>query len=210
MTGVIEVAAVAVVAWFAAGTIWNVRRGRLLMHWMQGGLPALGQRTTVRWLGSSAVEMVVRDGKAPFASVTLVIFLEARDLPWMWALGRSRGRRDTLIIRGVLRRAPKVDFEALDPGSWSGRDALRNVPPEWPVRQAPAPGDLIVHYGNVLALTYTDALLAQAQRAGIIVRRLSVRRTEPHLQLHVSLPDHRQPARDFFDTVHSIAEAALG
>ncbi len=131
MTELIAIAAVAIVAWFAAGTIWNVRTGRELLRWMQGGLPALGQRTTVRWLGSTAVEMVIRDGKAPFASATLVIFLEARDTPWMWAIGRSRGRRDTLIIRAVLRRTPKVEFEALDPASWSGRDALPRVPPKW-------------------------------------------------------------------------------
>jgi hypothetical protein len=210
MTGIIEVAAVAVVAWFAAGTIWNVRRGRLLMHWMQDGLPALGQRTTVRWLGSSAVEMTIREGRAPFTSLTLVIFLEARDMPWMWALGRARGRRDTLIIRAVLRRPPKADLEALDAGSWSGRDALRHLPPEWTVREAAASGSLVVHYANAAALAETDSLLAQAERAGIAVRRLSVRRTEPHFQLHVALPDHRQPARDFFEFVRALAEGAMG
>ena len=108
MTEIIAIAAVALVAWFAAGTIWNVRRGRMLMQWMQSGLPVLGGRTTVRWLGSSAIEMVIRDGKAPFASATLVVFLEPRDVPWMWALSRGRGRRDTLIIRGVLRRVPQM------------------------------------------------------------------------------------------------------
>ena len=63
MTELVAIVAVAVVAWFSAGTIWNVRKGRELMRWMQGGLPALGHRTTVRWLGSTAVEMVIRDGK---------------------------------------------------------------------------------------------------------------------------------------------------
>ena len=179
------------------------------MRWMQGGLPALGSRTTVRWLGSTAVEMVIHDGKAPFASVTVVIFLEARDLPWMWALGRSRGRRDTLIIRGVLRRTPALELEALDPASWSGRDALSRVPREWPVRQAAAPGGVVVHHADAAALVHADALLALAQRAGLAVRRLSVRRTEPNFQLHVPLPDRRQPAREFFEAVHALAERAL-
>jgi hypothetical protein len=209
MSEIIAIAAVALVAWFAAGTIWNVSRGRALMRWMQGGLPALGERTTVRWLGSTAVEMVIRDGKAPFAGVTLVIFLEARDMPWMWAIGRSRGRRDTLIIRGVFRRAPEVEFEALDPGSWSGREALRRVPPEWLLRQAAKTGDVVVHYGSDTALARADKLLGGARRAGLIITRLSLRRTEPHFQIHVSLPDQRQPARDFFDAVHAIAERAL-
>jgi hypothetical protein len=209
MTELIAIAAVAVVAWFAAGTIWNVRKGRALMRWMQGGLPALGGRTTVRWLGSTAIEMVIRDGKAPFASVTVVIFLEPRDVPWMWALGRSRGRRDTLIVRGVLRQAPAVELEALDPASWSGRDALPRVPPEWRLRQAEVPGGVVVHHASAAALEHADALLALVQRAGLVVRRLSVRRTEPNFQLHVSLPDRRQPARDFFEAVHAIAERAF-
>jgi hypothetical protein len=209
MTELIGIVAVAVVAWFAAGTIWNVRRGRALMHWMQGGLPVLGGRTTVRWLGSTAVEMVIRDGKAPFAGVTLVIFLEARDVPWMWALGRLRGRRDTLIARGVLRRTPTAEFEALEPLSWSGRDALPRVPSEWLVRQAATPAGVVVYHARIEALAHADALLALAERAGLAVRRLSVRRTEPNFQLHIFLPDQRQPARDFFEAVQAIAERAL-
>lgn len=209
MTELIAIAAVALVAWFAAGTIWNIRRGRMLMRWMQDGLPALGQRTTVRWLGSTAVEMVIRDGKAPFASVTLVIFLEPRDIPWMWAIGRIRGRRDTLIMRGVLRRAPDIELEALDPGSWSGRDALARVPREWPLRQAEAPAGLVVHYTTSVALARADALLAQAERSGLAVKRLSARKSEPNFQLHVSLPDGGQPARDFFEAVHALAERVL-
>jgi hypothetical protein len=209
MTELIAIAAVAVVAWFAAGTIWNVRTGRELMRWMQSGLPALGQRTTVRWLGSTAVEMVIQDGKTPFAGVTMVIFLEARDTPWMWAIGRSHGRRDTLIIRGLLRRTPEVEFEALDPASWSGRDALPRAPPKWLVRQTESPAGVIVHHESAAGLTQADALLALAQGAGLAVRRRSLRRTEPKLQLHVSLPDRRQPARAFFEAVHALAERAL-
>jgi hypothetical protein len=212
MSELIGVAAVAVVAWFAAGTIWNVRKGSALMRWMQGGpdggLRALGERTTVRWLGSTAVEMVLSDAKPPFAAVTLVIFLEPRDLPW-WPISRARGRRDTLIVRGVLRRAPALELEALDPLSWSGRDALARVPREWLVREAAAPGGLVVHHASAGALARADQLLALAGRAGLALKRLSLRRTEPNLQIHVDLPDGSQPAREFFEAVHTLAELAL-
>jgi hypothetical protein len=208
MAELVGILAVAIVAWFAVGTIWNVRKGRELMRWMQGGLPVIGERTTVRWLGSTAVELVVNQGKAEFARVTVVIFLEPRDLPW-WPLSRLRGRRDTLIVRGMLRRAPSFELEALDPVSWSGRDALSRVPRDWSVRQATAPGDMVVHHETAAALAHADALLGIARRAGLVVRRLSVRRTEPNFQLHVSLPDLRQPARDFFEAVRGLAERVL-
>jgi hypothetical protein len=204
MTGLIGIVAIAVVAWFAAGTIWNVREGRELMRWMQDGLPVIGERTTVRWLGSTAVELVIDQGKAQFSRAAVVIFLEPRDLPW-WPLSRLRGRRDTLIVRGVLRRVPPLEFEALDPKSWSGRDALPRVPREWPVRG----GRIVVHHENAAALASADALLALAEGAGLGVARLSLRRTEPTFQLHVLLPDRRQSARDFFEAVQALAERAL-
>jgi hypothetical protein len=206
MTELIGIAAVAIVAWFAAGTIWNVRRGRELMRWMQGGLPTIGERTRVRWLGSTAVELVIDQGKAEFARVTVVIFLEPRDLPW-WPLSHLRGRRDTLIVRGVLRRAPTLELEALDPASWSGRDALPRVPRDW--LQAAAPGGVVVHHAGAAALGHAYALLEIAQRAGMKLWRLSVRRTEPNLQLHVLLPDRRQSARNFFEAVQALAKRAL-
>lgn len=208
MTELVGVAAVAVVAWFAAGTIWNVRLGRNLMRWMQGGLSALGSRTTVRWLGSTAVEMAIGEAHAPFAAATLVIFLEPRDLPW-WPLSRARGRRDTLIVRGMLRRAPTLELEALDPGSWSGRDALRRVPDGWRAREDSARG-LVVHHANAAALERADAMLALAERAGLVVRRISVRRTEPHFQLHIALPDTGKPAPELFGAVRALAELAPG
>ena len=204
MVGLIGVLAVAVVAWFAAGTIWNVHAGRSLMRWMQDGLPLLGSRTTVRWLGSTVAEMTISQAKPPFASVTLVIFLEPRDLPW-WPLSRLRGRRDTLIVRGALRQAPPLELEALDPASWSGRDALPRVPRGWLARE----GGIAIHYESTPALERADALLARAQGAGMRPARLSVRRAEPRFQLHVPLPDRQRSARGFFEAVHALAELAL-
>jgi hypothetical protein len=204
MTELVAAAAVGLVAWFAAGTIWNVRLGREVMRWMQGGLPALGERTTVRWLGSSAVELVINEGKAQFAKVTVVLFLEPRDLPW-WPLSRARGRRDTLILRGTLRRAPGLELEIVDPASWSGREALPRIPREWQIRD----GRLRIHHDSAAALARAEALLALAERAGFAVQRLSVRRAEPNFQLHVTLPERRAPAREFFDAVQAMAESAV-
>jgi hypothetical protein len=199
MTPLVGAIAVLLVAWFAAGTIWNVRKGSALMRWMQDGLPLIGARTTVRWLGSSVVQMTLSDTRAPFTAASVVIFLEPRDLPW-WPLSRARGRRDTLIIRGTLHRAPSFELEALAPRSWSERDALSRIPAGWQTSD----GKLRLHHDAPAALERGDALLARA--AGMQVMRLSVRRTEPNFQLHVGLPDPAQPSRAFFDTVRALAE----
>ncbi len=208
MTALVTALAVLFVVWFVAGTVWNVRKGSALMRWMQGGLPLLGDRTTVRWLGSTAVEMCIRQAKAPFEQVTLVIFLEPRDLPW-WPLSRRLGRRDTLIVRAQLRRPPKADLEALAPGSWSSRDALRRISPgEWSLREPPAPGALATWTKAPEALARADELLERATRAGLTVRRLSVRRSEPQLQLHLAFPPAGASASEFFEAVRALGERA--
>jgi hypothetical protein len=209
VTVLLTLLAVVVVAWFAAGTLHNIRKGSALMRWMQGGLPLLGARTTVRWLGTTAVEMVIREAKAPFEEVALVIFLEPRDIPWMWALSRRSGRRDTLIVRTRLRRPPRLDLEALDRDSWSGHDALRGMPAgDWSVHEPASPGGLPVYAKTPAAVGRSEDLVGLARRAGLTVRRLSVRRTDPHLQLHVGLPSAGASAADFFETVRALGERA--
>ncbi|HTO99296.1 MAG TPA: hypothetical protein VMK66_19750 [Myxococcales bacterium] len=210
MTALLTALAILLVGWFAVGTIWNVRKGGALMRWLQQGLPAVGERTTVRWLGSTAVEMVIASARAPFQKVTLVIFLEPRDMPWMWLFARRGGRRDTLILRGELRIAPSIDLEALDGRSWSGKDALHAVSSAaWSSRPPSAAGGLATWHGSEAALARADELLDLARRAGLEVRRLSVRRTPPHLQLHVDAPGEGASARALFDSFHALAERAL-
>lgn len=207
MTALLTALAFLLVGWFAAGTIWNVRKGGSLMRWLQQGLPAVGERTTVRWLGSTAVEMVIREPRAPFEKVTLVIFLEPRDMPWMWIFSRRGGRRDTLILRGELRSTPAIDLEALDTGSWSGKDALHHVA-GWSRQKAPDGEGLATFYADDAALARADAMIDLAGRSGLAVRRLSVRRTAPHLQLHVAAPGESASARALFDSFRALAERA--
>ena len=207
MSVLLAVAAIAMVAWFAAGTFWNVRKASAFMRWMHDGLPLLGRRTTVRWLGSSAVEMAIREARSPLRGASLVIFLEPRDLPW-WPLSRAGGRRDTLIVRAALEKAPPTEFEAFDPASWSGRDALRRVPREWRAREPAVAGDPVVRYEADAAPRLADRLLERARSAGLVVRRLSVRRTEPHFQLHIALPGAESSARELFEAVRALAELA--
>ncbi|MGE5237094.1 MAG: hypothetical protein ACM3O7_12160 [Acidobacteriota bacterium] len=209
MITVLTLSALLVVGWFAVGTIWNVRKGSAVMAWMHGGLPLMGERTTVRWLGSNTVEMVIQHANPPFERVAVVVFLEPRDVPWMWALSRRHGRRDTLIVRGSLRAAPRNDLEVLDPTSWSGRDALRRLASEdWLVRDATSPGGLAVYHKTPAALVLGDALIERAAGAGVTLRRLSLRRSERAFQLHIQLPSKTASAGDLFRAIHALADNA--
>jgi hypothetical protein len=209
VTALLTGLAIVIVAWFAAGSIYNVRRGREALRWMQGGLPALGARTTVRWLGTTAVQLGLRDPRAPFQEVSLIVFLEPRDVPWMWALSRTRGRRDLLIVRAQLRNPPRVDLEALDRRSWSGREVLPRLPASrWTVVEPGFPGRLAIFHQTAPALARAEELVALAGKTGVAVRRLSVRQGKPHLQLHLALPGPGVPAEALFQALRELGEAA--
>ncbi|MGE5347547.1 MAG: hypothetical protein ACM3JH_16470 [Acidithiobacillales bacterium] len=200
---------VLVLGWFAVGSAANVRRGNAVLKWLQGGLKQIGDKATVRWLGTTSVDLVLARAKAPFEQASLVVFLEPRDLPWLWAVSRYRGRRDTLILRARLERPPLEELELLDRESWSGREVLSGMKDErWSVREPSAPGKLPAYYKFETSLGRAEALLAPAQAAGMAVRRLSVRRTEPNLTLHVDLPAASADAAGFFEALRALGEAA--
>lgn len=210
MTGALIVVAVVLIGWFAAGSIANVRKGHAALKWLEGGLPAVGERTTVRWLGTTAIEMLVAKAKPPFAEVAVIVFLQPRDMPWLWALSRQRGRRDTLIFRAGLRRAPAVELEVLDPPSWSGREGLRRMAGQrWSSREPSGAGGLVTYYKFASALETADALIAAARDGGLALRRLALHPSGTHLEVHADLPGPA-PATEFFSTLQAIGERAGG
>lgn len=109
----------AVMLWFSFGTQRNIRRGNELLRWLQDGLPLLGKRTTLRWLGSSVVELGITEPEAPFREAQVLIVLEPRDLGALWAFAHRRGRRDFLIVRARLERAPRIRADVADPRAWT-------------------------------------------------------------------------------------------
>ncbi len=190
MTATAILLLLAVMLWFAVGTQRNISRGNHLLRWLQGGLPSLGRRTRLRWLGSSAVELGLVDPPSPFREVTVVVVLEPRDVAWLWALARRRGRRDFLILRARLERPPAIEVEAGDPSAWTGTDRLRGLDPDAWEELDPAgwAGLRVLRSPGAPTEPVREAFAAIGAASGG-VWRLSVRREPPHLEVHVLPPD---------------------
>jgi hypothetical protein len=195
--------------WFAIGTQFNIRRGNAFLRWLQGGLPLIGRRTTMRWLGSSAVELVIAEPAAPFRHVTLILVLEPRDLPWLWAMTRTRGRHDLLIVRADLRSAPRADLEVAQADSWSARlpiqagdamVALEQV--DWPAGRW---GDVDARASSGVDRPRAVRAWAALDEASAGVTRMSVRRTVPHLEIHIRPPGESGPADRLLQAVRQVA-----
>ena len=193
-----------VVGWFAVGTHYNVRKGHDVMRWLQDGLPLVGEKTTVRWLGSSVLELKIQQAKPPFRHAEVLLVLEPRDVAPLWGLARLRSRRDLFIFRGVLRTQPRVEMEALNPTSWSTRGLEDRVKSNhWTPLTVPPP---LVAYspGHPPA---ASELLNTAALDGCPLQRLAIRRTEPNLELQWHLdPLRKHSARTVFETLRRLTE----
>jgi hypothetical protein len=195
---------------FAIGTQRNVSKGNARLRWLQPALPALGQRTTLRWLGSSVVQLDFVEPLEPFREVSVLVVLEPRDVPFMWLFTRARGRRDTLIFRTSLRRAPRMELEATDAAAWiKAGDAEEAA--GWPAAAFPAGVVATAAPGS------DDASVVAARRAwealGSVsegVWRMSIRRTVPHLELHIRPPrDDRAAPEGMVGAIRDLAVALV-
>jgi hypothetical protein len=198
------VVVIAIVGWFALGTHVNVRKGHRFLEWLQGGLPIVGEKTTLRWLGSSVVHLQIENAREPFRRVEVLIVLEPRDVPPLWLLSRLRGRRDLLIIRTELRSVPKLQVEILDLRAWSTQAVNKEVRQQrWELvsaHQLPFQVYVLPPVPNVAELA------AEAARPGLSLVRVGVRRTNNSLEVQWRLPS--QPASAalaVFETVQRLA-----
>lgn len=198
---------IVVVGWFAAGTYWNVRKGDNAMRWLEDGLPLVGDKTTLHWLGSSAMQLKIEQAKPPFRNAEVLVVLEPRDVSLLWGLARLRGRRDLFIFRGRTRNVPGCEFEAFRPGSWSTRSVESELRSQDWKRVAMDAG--LVTYAPEAAPA-AAGLIEAASLSGCPLVRLAVHRRDPNLEVQWPLDKLKQhPARAVFETLQSVAQRCL-
>jgi hypothetical protein len=197
---------IAVVGWFALATQRNVRKGDDALRWLQDGLRLFGEKTTVRWLGSSVLELKIQSAREPFRQAELVVVLEPRDVPFLWWYYRARGRRDLLIVRGQLQRTPGFEFEALDLRYWTTRAVERQVRlRNWDPVSLPESSPLVAYAAGDTPPA-TQLLEAVAFPCCTLVR-LGIRRTEPNFEVHWNLTEIQKiPAHEVFAAIARIPQ----
>ncbi len=196
--------------WFAAGIQWNLRKGNALLRWLQSGLPLLGKRTTLRWLGSSVVELKITQPTEPFLDAEVLIVLEPRDVGPLWGWGRLHGRRDFLILRARLEEPPRFEVEVGDKRGWTGRDALRRLAlSDW--RHGDwGDANLQIAYSGGRASDEAQRHWKAFQAASGGIWRLSIRRTTPHLEVHLMPPNTTQfHAEHLFQTFLELSRSVM-
>lgn len=195
--------------WFAWGTQWNVRKGDAVLKWLRQGLPLVGERSTLRWLGSSVMELKIAKANDPFRTAETLVVFEPRDVVFTWVWSRLRGRRDTLIFRSQLRATPSFEMEVFDPKGWTthtSESALESK--KWTRADLPADRSLVAYYSGAGGAAASKDLVDLAGRAGGKLVRLSVHRNLPNVEVHWLLPDPgARTAREFFLRLREMCES---
>lgn len=208
---IVIIAAIIIMGWFAFGMVYNLRRGDAFLKWMQTGLPKIGQRTTFRWLGTSVAELIIAHAKKPFRRLETVVVLKPRDVFWMTIIAYFQGRDDIVIFRAQLSTAPLVDLELVDPKTWSGRNALKQVGERNWESKAYQDMQLLAPKGLLdLAAAVLDKLAVRMKKLSPRYARFSLRRdaSKPNMELHVPLPGyHTSDATHYFDALRELARA---
>jgi len=196
---------IVIVGWFALGTHLNVRKGHHYMEWLQDGLPLIGEKTTLRWLGSSVVQLKIEKAHQPFRRAEVLIVLEPRDVPLLWLFSRLHGRRDLLIVRTELRTAPRLQLEVFDGKGWSTRAIAREIRAlNWHLQSAA--GNPAFQVYSSLPGAGAGELLAEASRCPLPLVRLSVRESNNNVELQWQLPSRpATSARSVMETVQRVA-----
>ena len=201
-------AIIIVFGWFALGFLWNLRKGNALLRWMQASLTQLGEHTTMRWLGTSAIELVIGTARSPFKQVTLLAVMEPRDIPWLWLISRFQHRRDVLIIRAQLQAAPTYEFDLIAPDAWSETKRTgQSEERQWAIEPLDDLNFGAPSTTRSLSRAIAVDALPIARRVHSRVWRLSARRNDNQLELHIPLPNLRQTkAQDFFAALRQLGE----
>jgi hypothetical protein len=199
-----------VLLWFTFGTQANIHTGNRILQWLQGGLGVLGPRTTLRWMGSSVAELTIVEPAHPFREAAVLVVLEPRDIGAIWALARSRGRRDFVILRVSLVRSPLHRADVVDPAAWTaGHLADREAEDQPAITTTWTDGSgtaVELHHDPDVSTSELKELWERIGRASGGVWRISIRPTVPHLEIHLLPPDPEQiSARKLLDEVRDIA-----
>lgn len=208
---ILVVAVIVLMGWFAMGVIYNLRRGDALLKWMQNGLPAIGQKTTFRWLGTSVAELVIAHAKKPFRRLETLLVFKPRDVFWMTILAYFQGREDILIFRAQLTTAPLTDLELVDPKSWSGRGVLKQFATRKWESKAYQGSQLMAPAGLLdLATKTLDRLTVPMQNLSSHYARFSLHRdtNASNFEVHVPFPVYRSmEAKQYFEALRELARA---
>lgn len=196
-TSTIAVIALSVflVLWYIGGHLYNRRRGRYLLRWLEEGLDVVGEERQWGWLGSpaSGARILIPRAYPPFQRMEITLLLENREIPILWLADRLQKKRDAVIIKTTCRSSGQGEIQVGPLSEIYGPQFS-----SWNREQGPS-GLLILHRGSG-APRQLARLTPWLNRYSRYLHRFILQRRDPHLTIWVNAAGLAQsyPAATFF------------
>ncbi len=171
------------------GSWLNRRRSKEIALWLQAGLMQLGGQAHWRWVRgmTSGAQIAVEGAGRPFRRLELGYFLLTRELPLLWGIELLRGKRDLLMLRGDLREPPAFEAEVVPAHGDLHRRLTAQTDAAFHWHDGPAGLAIGVRGDDAVATPQPYGPFLESY--GPHIRRLSVRRRQPHIVLFMDLTD---------------------
>lgn len=190
--------------WYIGGHLYNRRRGRYLLRWLEEGLDVVGEERQWGWLGSpaSGARILIQQAYPPFQRMEITLLLENREIPVLWLADRLQKKRDAVIIKAICRSSGQGEIQVGPLSKIYGPQFS-----SWNREQSPC-GLLILHWGSD-APRQLARLAPWLNRYSRYLHRFILQRRDPHLTVWVNVAGLAQsyPAAAFFG---DLKEAILG
>jgi hypothetical protein len=173
-------------AWFLNGTATNRRRGDQILSWVQGGTKRLGRMSAARRIRGSAVQLTIKDAAVPFRQIDLIVALEPRENLPLWLYNHILGKRDELVIQAKLRSTAQQELEINSVGAHKTADKRASDASQSNTIESPA-GNYTLESSKGIDPAMLDCLEIFLEKYGSAVKHFSLKRSLPHLQVHLLL-----------------------
>jgi len=173
--------------WYGGGHLYNRRRGQHLFRWLEMGLDVLGGEREAGWIGSpaSGARVNVVHAAPPFRRLEITLLLENREILPLWLFDRLLGKRDGLIIKSTLRSPRRGEVAVVSAKGRTAQGLRREQEQPWTWQEGPH--GLAIAYRGAGARRQVAGLESWLETYGAHLHRFSWRKTDPHVQLQMTV-----------------------
>jgi hypothetical protein len=189
--------------WFFLANLYNRQRGLATYRWLRRGLGQYGEITKSEWLGSSGTggHLSMAHPARPFRQLEAAYLLETREIMPYWIFTHLRGKRDSITIRGILRKPPLVEYMAgsLNEAAWGELEKVEGEHRYEPIGAPPGFNAFRRGQANAAMDRRLVDLLAAAPKG---MKGIVLRRDAPHLTIRSGVGQLIDlPAEEFFKQI---------
>lgn len=109
------------VGWYGAFAAYNRYKTNKILKIITTRLSKYGLRGELYSLGSSGFILIFDEPTKNIKSLSIASSLAKRELPINWLIDHLRGKRDEIVIKVVLRNAPRVNIDLFRKKSYYGK-----------------------------------------------------------------------------------------